>query len=115
MKYCGFLILLIFSTYANASYHFCKGKISTAWTEGDGDVYIVGTWRGAHTQICNVNNVWKGVEPEACKVWVSSVQLAYVAKSDVTVRYSGSAIDSCASAPTYGATPAPNYVMITKH
>lgn len=114
MKKTMLIILLVLSSgYANA-YHFCKGKIQTVWVEGDGDVYIVGSWIGKHTRICNVNREWKSIEVDSCKTWVSIAQLAYAAKSDVVVRYNDDATNSCAELPDYGDAPAPNYVMITQ-
>jgi len=107
------ILLSLFSTQVYA-YHFCRGQIKTVWIEGDGDVYIVGTWRNKHTQICNVSSAWKGVNVESCKTWVSLTQLAYAAKSDVLVRYHDDAISSCTEVPEYGSAPAPNYVMVTE-
>lgn len=112
-KYFIFILSLMISGQANA-YHFCKGKIKTVWTEGNGSVYIVGSWRNAHTKICNINSAWNNIQPEVCKVWVSTVHLAYAAKSDVTVRYHEADSESCAQLTTYGSAPAPNYIMLTE-
>ena len=114
MRYFIFFLLLLSGAQAHASYHFCKGNIKTLWIEGSGNVYIVGTWREHHTKICNINGEWKGVKPDVCKVWVGTAQLAYAAKSDVLARYDLDSIESCAAIPTYGAAPAPNYLMVTE-
>lgn len=114
-KYYILVFLLMISGQANA-YHFCKGKVKTVWIEGNsGNVYIVGSWRNANTKICNINNAWGSIKPDVCKVWVSTVQLAYAAKSDVTVRYGDADTESCAQLATYGAAPAPHYIMLTEH
>lgn len=115
MRFLCFLVMMFFSANASASYHFCEGKITRAWTDGSGNVFIFGTWRGAHTQICSVTKEWKGVDPEACKVWVSSVHLAYASQSDVTVRYNDTAAESCSTLATYRDAPAPNYVMVLQN
>ena len=114
MKLFALFLLMLASAQASA-FHFCEGKVKTVWTEGGGNVYIVGSWRNDHTQICNLTSTWNGVRPEVCKAWLSTAQLAYSEKSDVTVRYTDSDIKSCSTIPVYEAAPVPNYIMLTKH
>ena len=97
-----------------SAFHFCEGKIETVWTEAGGNVYIVGSWRNNHTQICNLTSSWKGVQSDVCKAWLSAAQLAYADKSDVTVRYNDGDIKSCSTIPIYEASPVPNYIMLTE-
>lgn len=116
MKYLAFVLMFILSSFSYASsYHFCNGKIKTVWIEGNGNVYIVGTWRNGHTKICNVVSEWKYVNPESCKTWVATAQLAYASKADITIRYHRASAQSCSTIPTYGDAPAPNYLMLTEH
>jgi len=110
-----FIIFLLMLASAQASaFHFCEGKIETVWTEAGGNVYIVGSWRNNHTQICNLTSSWKGVQSDVCKAWLSAAQLAYADKSDVTVRYNDGDIKSCSTIPIYEASPVPNYIMLTE-
>ena len=113
MKKFTIFMLMLTSFQANA-YHFCEGKIETVWTEGVGNVYIVGSWRKDHTQICNLTSTWNGVQRDVCKAWLSAAQLAYAEKFNVTVRYNDDNIKSCSTIPVYGAAPAPNYIMLTQ-
>lgn len=107
------LCVCIFSSNSYA-YKLCEGKVKDVWTENDGDTYINGSWRNAHTKICNVKNVWKTIEPDVCKVWISYAQLAYASDATLMVRYFDSDVTSCAEIPDYGAAPAPNYLMLRR-
>lgn len=111
MKKYLFGFLLVFSNYA-FSYHFCEGTVSHVWVTSGGSVHIVGSWRGGHTMICLVNGEWKGVGVEACKSWLTLATAAQMKGSKVIVRYDDEDTESCSTIPTYGASPAPDYVML---
>lgn len=98
------------SSLSAAATQWCQGKITHAWIDNAGHVFIWSTWRGDHTQICNVNTDWKGIGPTICKNWYATAVLAVASGKKVIVTVDA---PSCETMPTYGASPAPWYVMLT--
>lgn len=90
--------------------HFCTGKIEKVYVSNNGSVFIMGSWRNAHTKLCQVGLAWKEIESEVCNLWLSVAQVAYASKSLVTLRYDD--VESCSSIPTYGTAPPPEYLML---
>ncbi len=82
--------------------NLAKGQIN-------GELVIVGSWRGDHTSICNTDSARLGVSTDTCKNWLSIAMTAYVADKTVTVKYSDA--PSCATIQKYGGAPAPLYIM----
>ena len=107
------LLLLPFVPQAAlANFHYCRGTIDVVWVESHGGVQIKGSWASDHTKICNINSSWNGVDKEVCKAWLSQAQIAKASGATVTARYSGSAVNSCSTIPTYSQAPAPQYLML---
>jgi hypothetical protein len=103
-------ILLIASSSIYAS-QWCSGVISHVWVAKGGETLIIGSWRGDHTQICNLSNEWKGVSPNTCRSWLGLAQHAHATQTPVILHYY---VPSCAGIPSYGHAPSPNYVMLAK-
>lgn len=103
---------------SNASFsgdlEFCDGTISKMYIDSSGGVVINPSYRYDFTKICNINVAWKGVSTETCKSWVSLALSAKLSKSNVKVRYKTNDINSCPTMPTYGSSPAPDYIMLDK-
>lgn len=110
MKKIILVVLFIVSNTAYANGKWCSGKITNSYIEHTGNVYIIGSWRGDHTKVCNINTEWRGVTTETCKMWVSYIQVALISQSPVTMHYGD--IESCGSIPSYGSAPKPSYIML---
>lgn len=89
---------------------YCGGTIAHSWVDINGNVFIWGTWRQAHTQICNVSTSWKGVAPDVCATWLAKADAAVSLGRQVLLNYPTES--SCAALPQYGLAPAPGYVML---
>lgn len=89
---------------------YCTGTISTSWVSSNGNVYILGSWRGDHTMICSIKAEWNGITPDVCAAWMAEVDAAISLSRSVTLEYVG--LVSCDALPAYEAAPAPNYVML---
>ena len=103
-------VLLMASSAIYAEQQWCSGVITHVWVAKGGETYIIGSWRGAHTQICNLSSEWKGVPPNTCKNWLGLAQQAHATQKPVTLHYSD--MSSCADIPRYGDAPSPSYVML---
>lgn len=106
----GLAALVFLQTPAQAAPQWCTGSVLSSWTNIAGDVLISGSWRGDHTQICNLKQEWKGVTPDICMGWVAKLDAAAALNKSVTIQYNDAS--SCASLPIYGQTPSPAYVML---
>lgn len=108
------LFILLLSLFSNSSfaYLFCKGTITDVWVDEHGRLYINGSWRSGHTQVCDIDSNWNGVSLEVCKAWLSISTAAQVSKAAVVVRYDDGDAESCSTLETYGNAPKPNYIML---
>lgn len=89
---------------------WCGSTVSASWVNYNGDVLILGSWRGTHTQICNLKTEWKGISPDICASWMAKMDAAVSLGRAVTVYYAETM--ECSALPTYGDSPAPYYVML---
>ena len=89
---------------------YCGGTISHSWVDINGNVFVWGSWRQAHTQICNLTTAWKEVAPEICAAWLAKADAAVSLGRQVLLSYPTES--SCAALPQYGSTPAPAYLML---
>jgi hypothetical protein len=105
------LMALSANTFA-APPKWCTGTIVNLWIDRHGSIFIYGTWRNAHTQICNLNKSWKGVSSGTCKSWQALTQQAHATQKRVLLKYYN--ISSCKAIGTYGRPPSPHYVMLRK-
>ena len=111
-KYILMTIVLVFCVQVNAD-QFCSGQVKSVWLDAYGNLYIKGTWRNDHTQICNVNTAWNGVVTPTCEGWLSLSLTAQTTQGGVILRYPDS-IGSCNAIPTYTASPKPDYIMLDR-
>ncbi|RYV04098.1 hypothetical protein SOPP22_01465 [Shewanella sp. OPT22] len=103
-------MLITLSTQSYADGKWCEGKIKNVWVDYSGRLYITGSWRSEHTQICNLNIEWKGVTTKVCQAWLAEAQLAFAAQSNVIMHYDD--VSSCSEIPSYTSAPRPTYLMI---
>jgi hypothetical protein len=93
------------------SAHWCTGTIEHTYLDKTGGLFIAATFLQNHTKICDLNGMWKDVDAEICKGWMSQVLAAKLSKTTVTMFYPD--ITACNEIPTYGNAPSPSYVMLT--
>lgn len=105
-------VLLMASSAIYAKTQWCTGSITYLWVDKNGSIFIHGTWRNEHTQICNLNKAWKAVSPSTCKSWQALTQQAHATQKKVIVQYLN--LSSCKAISTYAGAPSPNYVMLRK-
>ena len=105
-------VLLMTSSAIHAKTQWCTGTIVNLWIDRHGSIFIYGTWRNGHTQICNLNKSWKGVSSGTCKSWQALTQQAHATQKNVTVQYYN--LSSCKAIDTYGGALPPHYVMLKK-
>lgn len=114
MKTCIFLLVIsCFSASAYASVN-CSGTIDLVYVHKNAGLFIRGMWRNDVTQLCNLDNTWKGITPGTCKAWMSMMETAKATSAQVKIQYSDNDVSSCGSIATYSNSPAPNYVMLTE-
>lgn len=89
---------------------WCTGTISASWVSAGGDVYLLGSWVGTHTRICNLDSTWSGITPSVCASWMAKIDAAISTSRQVTVYYDS--ISDCSTIPSYTNAPAPWYVML---
>ena len=112
MKKLSLIFFVMLFSNTSMAYHFCKGTIIDVWLDEYGKLYINGSWRNGHTQICDIDSIWNGMSVEVCKGWLSLSTAAQISKADVIVRYDDEDTESCSTLPTYGNAPKPNYIML---
>lgn len=108
-KTVAFLGATIIAQPASAA-AFCDGTVIASWTDSDGNVSVLGSWRNDHTQICNLKVVWKGITPDVCASWMAKADAAVAESRNFRVYYSSES--NCSTLATYGSAPAPAYVML---
>ena len=90
---------------------WCSGTVGNLFVDSSGNVLVLPTWRGDFIQVCNVNNPWNGVSVQTCFSWFSILKGAN-GKPTLTTTYYNGATATCNVLLTYGASPAPAYVML---
>ncbi|KPZ73134.1 hypothetical protein AN944_00282 [Shewanella sp. P1-14-1] len=86
----------------------CSVDVSRVLIYGNGSVNILHTGRGDYTNICNLNNDWKGVNVTTCAMWTGMLQSIKQNNGKAIFYYGGEG--SCSTLPTYGVAPAPVYI-----
>ena len=95
----------------SAAPQWCQGTVANLFVYSDGNVYVLPSYRGDYTRICNVNADTGGVSVINCVAWLAMLRNAVQRQSTVLVYYAD--IPACNSFPTYGESPLPGYVMQT--
>ena len=113
-KFLGMALLGFFgNSAATAADSYCgPTTISEVLTYNDGSILIFAPWRGSYTMLCNVQTNWKGVTPNTCFAWFSTVSTAVAQQKPILVFYYDSAGVDCATMPNYANSPAPGYVKL---
>lgn len=101
------LILFPASSYALN----CDGRIGNFQIDFSGKVQITASeicGDGTGQAICSVAQEWKGINPEACKGWVSIVLAAKATNQPVRVQYRD--LVSCGEIKSWANADAPHMV-----
>lgn len=86
----------------------CNGKVLRVLLYVDGTVNILGNWRGDYTYICSTSGSWGNASTEVCLTWYASLVKARADNANVSISYNSSS--TCATLPTYSASPMPAYI-----
>ncbi|MGH7867468.1 MAG: hypothetical protein ACREP9_07500 [Candidatus Dormibacteraceae bacterium] len=108
------VIVLLLGAPAALANQWCSGTLFSVYMDSTGSVIIKGSWRNDHTEICNDQGTFGGIDGVTCLAWFGLAVRAQAAQSTVTVYYPNYAGYTCANLPTYGSALVPNYVMITQ-
>lgn len=104
------LSFAVMSTPASAVEQYCTGTVLSSWVNDVGAVLLSSSWRGDHTQVCNIETTWKGIPPNVCVSWVAKIDAALALSKRISIYYRDA--PACNLIPYYGEAPAPYYVML---
>ena len=85
---------MLFSSPAIAA-AACSGTLSGVITQDDGAILINSSWRGNFTQICNVDTIWNGINPQVCWAWFAQANTAVTESRSVIVYYANEPSNAC--------------------
>lgn len=103
---------LAVSTPAHAAAVDCAGTISGVYTTKAGGVVVLSSWRGAWTQICNLNSEWKTVPAQTCWGWFAKVNSAVAQSIEMRFHFADGTSGPCSQYLTFHNAPSPEYVML---
>ncbi|MGK6321318.1 hypothetical protein [Sphingomonas sp. DT-204] len=89
---------------------WCNGKITKVYTAREGGFLILPSFRSDWVQICSVQTEWKGILPQTCNAWVSTVISGMLTGKEFTITYAE--LDDCSQVQYYQNSPSPTYVML---
>ncbi|SIO20870.1 hypothetical protein SAMN02745824_3358 [Parasphingorhabdus marina DSM 22363] len=102
----------VVSTSANAAAVDCAGTLSGVYTTKAGNVLVLSSWRGAWTQVCNLNSEWKGVPAQTCWGWFAKINTAVAQVLEVRFHFPDGTSAACDQYLTWENAPSPEYVML---
>ncbi|MDX1303037.1 hypothetical protein [Photobacterium sp.] len=103
-----FVVLsLLMSTHSYAAFN-CTVDVNRVLVYKDGSINILHNGRNDYTNICNLNDGWKGVDTVTCAMWTSMLQNVQNNNKKAIFYYDGTG--SCSTLNTYGSSPAPVYI-----
>lgn len=105
--------LVLCSFLARADVIYCAGNVSQVLVYGTGQLSIVGTWRGAFTQLCNLNT-GSPVDSVTCSHWSSMATMAFKDGAQVMAAYSVPTGTTCATLTAGANAPVPIYFRLVK-
>lgn len=105
---CSFAV----SIPAHAAAVDCAGTISGVYTTKAGGVVVLSSWRGAWTQICNLNSEWKTVPAQTCWGWFAQVNTAVAQSIQVRFHFPDGTSAACNQLLTFQNANPPEYVML---
>lgn len=97
----------VFPFNAVAAYE-CGVSVKNVLVYKDGLVNILHSGRGDYTIICSLGSDYAGVSVGTCAMWTAMLQAIKKKNGTATFYYDG--VGSCATLPTYGASPVPVYI-----
>lgn len=100
------------STQAHAAAVDCAGTLSGVYTTKAGGVVVLSSWRGAWTQICNLNSEWKGVPAQTCWSWFAKVNNAVAQTLEIRFHFPDGTSAACNQLQTFQNANPPEYVMM---
>lgn len=106
------LSCIALSAEAHAAAVDCAGTISGVYTTKAGGVVVLSSWRGAWTQICNLNNEWKGVPSQTCWGWYAKVNTAVADVLEIRFHFPDGTSAACDQLLTFHNANPPEYVML---
>ncbi|MGK6321315.1 hypothetical protein [Sphingomonas sp. DT-204] len=111
------LVMAMFGLFGNsaavAADSFCgPATISEVLTYSDGSILIFAPWRGSYTMLCNVQTTWKGITPNTCFAWFSTVSTAVAQQKPILVFYYAAVGADCATMPNYANSLPPGYIKL---
>ncbi|MCO7223006.1 hypothetical protein [Pleionea sp. CnH1-48] len=106
-------VALLISSVASANSLWCNGTVFNSYVSSSGDLIIRGSWRNDYTRLCNLQGSVHGIDAVTCSMWSSYIAASMTNAKKVIVYYGNANGAECNSLPTYAATPAPGYVMLT--
>ena len=113
MKIVIAVLAIGFSLSASAGNIYCSGNVVNLYVSSTGDVIFQADYRSDYTEVCNLHGNWAQISTETCYAWYSQLIAAKTHAKQVLLNYSTTAAYTCADLPTYGNSPAPQYVMVT--
>jgi hypothetical protein len=95
---------------------WCKGLITQAYIDKNGNVLIYPNWRNDYIMICNMNSSWKGISTVTCAAMYSTAISSIKSGLQTVVLYADgvSSTMTCANLKTYDSAPLPFYLMLVK-
>lgn len=88
----------------------CSGTITRSLVYSSGAVSVLGSWRNATTQVCNLKIEWKNITPDVCAAWLARIDAAVSLQRPIAFYFTEDL--DCASYDTYNASPAPYYIQL---
>ncbi|CAH7156267.1 Cytochrome c family protein [Vibrio chagasii] len=87
-----FLSLTLFASLigiAKADVQYCRGYIEDWDLTRNGYFYVDSDWNDSKEsqRICSIEGAFDDISAETCKIWISTVMSAAVAKKRVTMKY----------------------------
>ncbi len=102
------------SAPAHAAAVDCAGTISGVYTTKAGGVVVLSSWRGAWTQICNLNSEWKTVPAQTCWGWFAQVNTAVAQSKPVRFHFPDGTSAACSQLLTFQNANPPEYVLLAE-
>ena len=105
-----FVSSIFCSNFCFSGSYSCYGKIDNLFITRPGNVEVYSTEIYGNTvgrMICNTTSSWKGVSPDTCKVWVSTILAQIAQKKSTKIYYLTEDSANCTSLLTYDNSPSP--------
>ncbi|OCH47771.1 hypothetical protein A6D96_17825 [Vibrio cyclitrophicus] len=111
----SFTLLISFVGGAEANDQYCRGYIQDWDLTRNGYFYVDSDWNETEEsqRICSIEGAFDDISVETCKIWISTVMSASVAKKRVTMKYSD--VVSCKSSDLgvwTNTLKAPEYIRV---